>query len=236
MVGALIHRSKSLILGSRHAIKDDRVSKQHFRIYSILYEANSPQFPALIYCEDLESSNGTYVNDVLVGKITQERVGYLLSDGDVVEIRPHWRFRFHQTNHNRDVRSKGLWSDVEVQYSSLTCGRQLTLLQYFRDRYEIKDRMLGKGQYGTVFLAIEAATKKQLACKVIDLDLAVKNLTSQTGAVLPPGRWEATQFIKTQKKRGMEKNHVFHCSVALSSDAPKSLKDMISILIWSSAC
>ena len=28
--------------------------------------------------------------------IGRERLGYLLSDGDVVEIKPFWRFRFHQ--------------------------------------------------------------------------------------------------------------------------------------------
>ena len=64
--------------------------------------------------------------------------------------------------------------------------------------------MLGKGQYGTVFLATEAVTKKQLACKVIDLDLAIENLTSQTGIVSPRGRWEELQSAKAQKKRGME--------------------------------
>lgn len=103
---------------SRYSIVDDRISKRHFRIYSIIYDANSLDFPPLIYCEDLESSNGTYVNGVLIGKITQERVGYLLCDGDVVEIRPLWKFRFHQMNYQVDTRSKGLWSDREACVSS----------------------------------------------------------------------------------------------------------------------
>jgi len=63
--------------------------------------------------------------------------------------------------------------------------------------------MLGKGQFGTVFLATEASTKKQLACKIIDLDLAVRNLTSQIGTDIPRGGWEQMHFAETQKKRGM---------------------------------
>ena len=82
------------------------------------------------------------------------------------------------------------------------CAVSYYFLQYFRDRYEIEDRMLGKGQYGTVFLSKEVSTKKQLACKVIDLDLAIQNLTSQSGTAIPHGRWEEKQFAKAQKKRG----------------------------------
>jgi pSer/pThr/pTyr-binding forkhead associated (FHA) protein len=73
------------------------VSKQHFRIYSIIYdEEDHPDDPPLVYCEDLESSNGTYVNGVLIGISAHRRPGYLLSHGDVIEIRPYWKFRFHQ--------------------------------------------------------------------------------------------------------------------------------------------
>ena len=114
MVSSWVHPLNTSKANSRHAIMDNRVSKQHFRVYSIIYEANSSDFPPLIYCEDLESSNGTYVNDVLIGKITHERIGYLLCDGDVVEIRPLWRFRVHQRDHQLITRSKGLWSDLEV--------------------------------------------------------------------------------------------------------------------------
>lgn len=72
-----------------------------------------------MYCEDLESSNGTYINDILIGKITQERVGYLLCDGDIIEIRPRWKFRFRQTSHYSHSRSKGTWSDLQVCYQHL---------------------------------------------------------------------------------------------------------------------
>ena len=72
------------------------VSKKHFRIYSIVYEKHRDDVQALIYCEDLESTNGTYVNNILIGKIHQEKIGYLLNDGDVIEVRPKWKFRLHQ--------------------------------------------------------------------------------------------------------------------------------------------
>lgn len=87
-------------------IHDDRVSKKHFRIYSIIYEqkknheTQTPELPPLIYCEDLESSNGTYVNDILIGIMGKEKIARLLCDGDVVEIRPSWKFTFHQSNHH----------------------------------------------------------------------------------------------------------------------------------------
>ena len=97
-------------------IEDDRVSKQHFRIYSILYDKESrPDDPPLIYCEDLQSCNGTYINDVLIGNINCEKVGHLLSDCDVIEIRPYWKFRFHQPVHQSVTLDKALTLDLEVQ-------------------------------------------------------------------------------------------------------------------------
>lgn len=73
------------------------VSKQHFRIYNIIYEdEHDPNNPPLIYCEDLESVNGTWVNDTLIGMFGTPRKGYLLGDGDLIQIKPHWAFRFHQ--------------------------------------------------------------------------------------------------------------------------------------------
>lgn len=49
-----------------------------------------------MYCEDLESVNGTWVNDTLIGKLGSPKKGYLLSDGDVILVKPHWAFRFRQ--------------------------------------------------------------------------------------------------------------------------------------------
>ncbi|KAH8588385.1 kinase-like domain-containing protein [Bisporella sp. PMI_857] len=170
----------------QHVIMDERVSKQHFRIYSILYEAQSSNFPPLIYCEDLESYNGTYANGDLIGKIAQERMGYLLCDGDVIEIRPYWRFRFRQTDHQLSTRSKAEWDD----------------LKYFQDRYQVSERTLGEGQYGGVFLATELDTRKQLACKIIDLERAMKNLGDRSVITSARERWESRiQYTSEQKRR-----------------------------------
>jgi calcium/calmodulin-dependent protein kinase I len=49
-----------------------------------------------VYVRDRKSLNGTYVNDQLIGAGSQISSGFLLDDGDVIEIRPHWRFVFKQ--------------------------------------------------------------------------------------------------------------------------------------------
>ncbi|KAK0099852.1 Meiosis-specific serine/threonine-protein kinase mek1 [Cadophora gregata f. sp. sojae] len=84
--------------------------------------------------------------------IGRERIAHLLCHGDVIEVRPHWRFRLYQPSWYPTSDNKGQPEDLE----------------YFRDRYIVSNRMLGSGQYGAVFLATEKATFKQTACKVID--------------------------------------------------------------------
>lgn len=39
-------------------------------------------------------------------------------------------------------------------------------------RYSVTDRLLGSGHYGKVYLATEVATRRQLACKVVNLRAA----------------------------------------------------------------
>ncbi|CAD6439716.1 ddae8d5f-1741-4f7b-b46d-a3c257f53528 [Sclerotinia trifoliorum] len=130
------------------------VSKQQFRIYAIIYDAEKlDEYPPSIYCEDLESMNGTYVNDVLIGKLGNERIGHLLADGDLIEIRPDWKFRFNQPRSR--MTSHMSLPDVE--------------LQYFRDRFTISNHVLGSGIAGEVFLANRVGTSKQVACKVVKL-------------------------------------------------------------------
>lgn len=75
------------------------VSKQHFRVYSILFDDCEGNYqPPLIYCEDLESRNGTYVNNLLIGMLDQPKGAYLLSDGDTIKIPPFWTLTFQQSN------------------------------------------------------------------------------------------------------------------------------------------
>lgn len=74
------------------------VSKQHFRIYSILFDdMEKSHQPPLIYCEDLESRNGTYVNNSLIGMLNKPMGAYLLSDGDTIRIPPFWSLTFKQS-------------------------------------------------------------------------------------------------------------------------------------------
>lgn len=49
-----------------------------------------------VYVRDRKSFNGTYVNGELIGSDPELSPGYLLQDGDMVEIRPHWKFIFVQ--------------------------------------------------------------------------------------------------------------------------------------------
>lgn len=80
-----------------------------------------------MYCEDLESTNGTHVNGTCIGMIGTERVGFLLTDGDVVHIKPSWQFRFEQPQAKPSARSAAISRDLE----------------HFEDRYEVSDRVLG---------------------------------------------------------------------------------------------
>ncbi|TGO31008.1 hypothetical protein BPAE_0002g01010 [Botrytis paeoniae] len=130
------------------------VSKQHFRIYAIIYDtAKLDKYPPSIYYEDLESRNGTYVNNVLIGIVGNERIGHLLVDGDLIEIRPDWKFRFHQPR-SRMISDKPL-PDIGIEY--------------FKYRYTISNHVLGSGIAGKVFLAKNVGSSKQVACKVIKI-------------------------------------------------------------------
>ncbi|KAI9736871.1 MAG: Meiosis-specific serine/threonine-protein kinase mek1 [Claussenomyces sp. TS43310] len=145
-------------------LDDQLVSKSHFRIYSIVYDPDDPfQYPPLIYCEDLQTINGTYVNNTLIGKMGSETSTYLLSDGDTIFIRPHWAFSFHQL-----VASERRLDQFQRHE-----------IDHFRDLYEISDRVLGNGSWGTVVLAHDVLTKEQLACKIVDLRVnALESLRS----------------------------------------------------------
>lgn len=47
----------------------------------------------------------------------------------------------------------------------------LTTQQLFADRYTITNQVLGTGGYGEVFAAIHKKSKRQLACKIVDMTL-----------------------------------------------------------------
>lgn len=71
------------------------VSSDHFRIYNIQYE-DADGIASMFYCEDLGSANGTYVNDILVGRRSRPGNPFLLSDGDTITLRPTYSLEFKQ--------------------------------------------------------------------------------------------------------------------------------------------
>lgn len=120
VVGLLpIGASQLLRRHSEWTIEDTRVSKEHFKIYTIIYEKKNPgeesKYQPFVYCEDLQSTNGTYVNHVLIGQICLEKIGYLLTDGDIIEIKPSWRFLFHQSVLDTPERNQHEVIDMHVR-------------------------------------------------------------------------------------------------------------------------
>ncbi|KAM3479216.1 hypothetical protein MY5147_001831 [Beauveria neobassiana] len=82
---------------------------------------------------------------------------YLLTDGDIIEIRPYWQFLFKQ--------------ETLVPEESLN-KLQMQESQLFKEKYTIKSRVLGAGSQGSVHLAVNTASKTQLVCKIINLKQA----------------------------------------------------------------
>ncbi|RKF79922.1 Meiosis-specific serine/threonine-protein kinase mek1 [Golovinomyces cichoracearum] len=155
-IAFLICYKQQITAQSECHIDNDQVSKLHFRMYSVIYEKDrKSNMQPLVYCEDLESTNGTFVNNNCIGRIGHERIGHLLSDGDLIEIRPHWYFRFNQPAHR-------LMSFNEKNLADLKA---------------FSGRLLGKGHFGAVFLAKDLATSRQLACKIVDLNEAAYEIT-----------------------------------------------------------
>ena len=60
----------------------------------------------------------------------------------------------------------------------------IDIFQFFAHRYLITERTLGVGNFGSIFLAVEKETGKQLACKVCNLDSPPRNSPGYTRRVL----------------------------------------------------
>lgn len=85
------------------------VSRNHCELYAVVYEPGVTH----VYVRDRKSFNGTYVNDMLVGVGPELSPGYLLQDGDVIEIKPYWKFTFHEV---RDP-TRHLLTDIQAAES-----------------------------------------------------------------------------------------------------------------------
>ncbi|KAI1335124.1 kinase-like protein [Xylariaceae sp. FL0016] len=143
------------------SIQHPHVSRSHLVIYSITY---GPGYQPLIYVRDSSSLEGTFVNDRSIGsRIKCVEHAYLLSEGDTISIRPYWEFH--------------ITSLYQTTSSSLS-GLQLRETSIFRQQYSVTDRVLGEGSYGSVRLAFEKETGRQLACKIHDLNVIRRSYPS----------------------------------------------------------
>lgn len=97
-----IHVDEQIIVGRNpekcnYVIGDPAVSGKHVRIYSIVVDQDDAcGISPLVYAEDL-SRNGTYWNKAWMGK---GRGGFLLSDGDILQISSRIRLVFRQYQHD----------------------------------------------------------------------------------------------------------------------------------------
>ncbi|KAF7550928.1 hypothetical protein G7046_g7860 [Stylonectria norvegica] len=134
---------------------DYMVSRNHCEIYVVVYEPTVNH----VYVRDRKSFNGTYVNGHNIGEPDEEPniipSGYLLQHGDVIEIRPYWKFEFFQ--------------EASPLRHALT-NLQVEECKLFSEKYLLTDRCLGQGAEAVVYLALDVPTKKQLVCKLVNLD------------------------------------------------------------------
>lgn len=105
--------SAKLIERSHYCINEPTVSNKHVRIYTVIYDEDSPdEIPPLVYAEDL-SRNGTYWNGTLIGK---GNGGFLLSDRDILKINAKTYFIFEAApfDTQNDLMDKVQRKELEV--------------------------------------------------------------------------------------------------------------------------
>ena len=101
--------------GSDFAIDADSeymVSRNHCELYTVVYEPGVTH----VYVRDRKSFNGTYVNNMLVGVGPELSSGYLLQDGDVIELKPYWKFTFHEVRNA----TRHLLTDIQAAESKVS--------------------------------------------------------------------------------------------------------------------
>ncbi|OAL22538.1 hypothetical protein AYO22_07096 [Fonsecaea multimorphosa] len=136
----------------QYVLNDPYVSKRHVRIYTVVYENDEPcEIATLVYAEDL-SQNGTFWNGSLIGK---GNGGFLLSDTDVLRLSRRTYLIFAAT-------VGGTTGEAFDHTQELEMAK-------FGKEYNLTDRLLGAGTFGRVFMAIDQMTRRQVACKVVDL-------------------------------------------------------------------
>ncbi|KAI9729989.1 MAG: hypothetical protein M1834_006187 [Cirrosporium novae-zelandiae] len=183
-----IYSGKEVLIGRDNGrcqlvLNDPVISNKHVRIYSILFERNNvTEIAPLIYAEDL-SRNGTYWNNSLIGKGTG---GVLLSDGDLLRVSPRITLKFCTELES----PKEHWDPVQEQEK-----------KSIEDRYVITDRKLGAGAFGKVYMAIDHSTKRQLACKIVDLRKLQQEYSDDFEDDSAPESDDSTPIKQSEAKR-----------------------------------
>lgn len=175
---------------------DPTISNKHLRIHCILYEkAGNGEVPPLVYATDV-SSNGTFL------KKSNAACASSQSDYGLLMTRKHGAFLLDHQDQLRISDSVTLiYNDIsEVTQSHLTSTQEEEAHQFI-SRYLITDRLLGRGGFGKVVVAIEQKSQRQLACKIVNLKgfystywnpslrPPTEELTQSSVTDNPPKRW-----------------------------------------------
>ncbi|KAJ3496533.1 hypothetical protein NLG97_g2584 [Lecanicillium saksenae] len=156
------------------------VSRKHCEIYVVVYEPGISH----VYVRDRKSCNGTYVNGLSIGNSHKMSSGYLLTDGDVIEIRPYWRFLFKQET----LAPEESLNKLQLQEAKL-----------FEDKYTILPRILGAGSQGSAGIrGHQQSPQKMLQEADILRQLKHPNILTYVNAVWSPH----TLYIFTEMASG----------------------------------
>ncbi|EFW98761.1 serine/threonine-protein kinase [Grosmannia clavigera kw1407] len=135
-------------------IKDAGVSPVHCEIYSVVFESDE-RCISLIYVRDCQSITGTHVNGHRIGKGPYITSAQLLENDDIIRVGPC----------RLQVRS-----DMAQGGDMALSRTQREETSLFEDHYVVRDIVIGHGSYGTVHLAVNVKTNRQVICKVHDLE------------------------------------------------------------------
>ncbi|GLA47146.1 hypothetical protein AnigIFM63604_001010 [Aspergillus niger] len=129
-----------------HFVLDNKfVSRQHLRIYTILFDHENPgSILPLVYAEDISENGAVWNIYPMSGK-----GGFLLSDGDIIQLPVGIFLRFSYQMHVQE--RLGIVMTKEIQF--------------FNNTYCVTPRRLGSGAYGQVYMAYNSISGQQLACK-----------------------------------------------------------------------
>ncbi|KAI5854636.1 kinase-like domain-containing protein, partial [Tricharina praecox] len=148
-------------------IPERTCSYRHLYFYVSSFDDSREHPGPLVYCEDLNSTNGTYVN----GRVIKRGQSVLLFHGDKIEIKEAATFEFQNLYYEGNP------------LDDLTARGQ----RYFAHGFEITTRILGKGAFGRVHLAYDHQTCDQVVCKIVNMD---RNATGARTSATDDMRWD----------------------------------------------